>query len=63
MFERDGKRNSNNKNFQFWQQVNHPVELSNPQMLKQKLDYLHENFIRAGIDFEPQHYIYSSAVY
>ncbi len=43
--------------------TNKTYELSNPQMLKQKLDYLHENFIRAGIDFEPQHYIYSSAVY
>ena len=43
--------------------TNKTYELSNPQMFKQKLDYLHENFIRAGIDFEPQHYIYSSAVY
>ncbi|MEO8772568.1 MAG: transposase [Ferruginibacter sp.] len=41
MFERAGKRNSNNKDFQFWQQDNHPIQLSNPGMLKQKLDYLH----------------------
>ena len=62
MFERAGKRNSNNKVFQFWQQDNHPIELSNPGMLKQKMDYLHENPVRAGIVFEPQHYVYSSAV-
>ena len=62
MFERAGKRNSNNENFQCWQQDNHPVELSNPQMLKQKLDYLHDNPVKAGIVFEPQHYVYSSAV-
>ncbi|MEO8771908.1 MAG: hypothetical protein ABI402_17560 [Ferruginibacter sp.] len=62
MFERAGKRNSNNKDFQFWQQDNHPIELSNPAMLKQKLDYLHENPVRAGIVFEPQDYVYSSAV-
>ena len=61
-FERAGKRNSNNKVFQFWQQDNHPIELSNPGMLKQKMDYLHENPVRAGIVFEPQHYVYSSAV-
>ena len=62
MFERAGKRNCNNKDFQFWQQDNHPVELSNPEMLKQKMKYLHENPVRAGIVFEPQHYVYSSAV-
>ena len=62
MFERAGKRNSNNKNFQFWQQDNHPIELINPQMLKQKLDYLHENPVKAGIVFEPQQYVYSSSM-
>jgi len=62
MFERAGKRNSNNKSFQFWQQDNHPIELTNPGILKQKMDYLHENPVRAGIVFKPQHYVYSSAV-
>ncbi len=62
MFERAGKRNSNNKDFQFWQQDNHPIELSNPGMLRQKLDYLHQNPVRAGIVFEPQHYVYISAI-
>ena len=62
MFERAGKRNSNNKDFQFWQQNNHPIELSTPAMLKQKLDYLHENPVRAGIVYEPQDYVYSSAI-
>ena len=27
LFESAGKRNSNNTNFQFWQQENHPEEL------------------------------------
>ena len=29
-------------------------------MLRQRLDYLHENPVRAGIVFEPQQYVYSS---
>jgi putative transposase len=62
MFNRAGKRNSNNANFQFWQQDNHPIELSTPGMLTQKLDYLHENPVRAGIVYEPQHYVYSSGI-
>ncbi len=62
MFKRAGSKNSNNKEFQFWQNDNHPIELNNPFILKQKLDYLHENPVRAGIVFEPQDYVYSSAV-
>ena len=60
MFKRAGKRNSNNKDFQFWQQDNHPIELRTTEMLKQRLDYLHENPVRAGIVYEPQEYVYSS---
>ena len=62
MFERAGKRNSNNTDFQFWQEGYHPVELSTPAMLRQRLNYLHENPVRAGIVFEPQDYVYSSGI-
>src|SRR4051794_36369763 len=47
-FNRAGQRNSNNKNFQFWQQDNHPFELYGNDMLQQKLLYLHDNPVRAG---------------
>ena len=62
MFIRAGKRNSNNKDFQFWQQDNHPIELNTAEMLKQRLDYLHQNPVRAGIVYEPQDYVYSSGI-
>jgi putative transposase len=61
MFEREGKRNSNNKDFQFWQQDNHPIQLSNAFMLKQRMDYLHDNPVRAGIVYNAEDYVYSSA--
>jgi putative transposase len=61
MFKRAGERNSNNKNFQFWQQDNHPIELYGYETLKQKLNYLHDNPVRAGIVYEQWHYKYSSA--
>lgn len=35
-FNRAGQRNSNNKNFQFWQQDNHPFELHSNDMLQQE---------------------------
>lgn len=33
-FKRAGERNSNNMNFEFWQQDNHPFELYGNEMLK-----------------------------
>jgi REP-associated tyrosine transposase len=61
MMERAGKRNSNNGNFQFWQQDNHPIELVNMKMAHQKLDYIHQNPVVAGIVDYPEQYLYSSA--
>ena len=61
MFERAGKRNANNEQYQFWQQNNHPIELSTHQMLTQRLDYLHNNPVESGaVDYPPK-YPYSSA--
>jgi hypothetical protein len=57
-----GKKNINNKIFQLWQHDNHPIELSTPEMVKQKLNYLHFNPVRSGLVTEPQHFKYSSAV-
>lgn len=62
MFKRAGERNSNNKNFQFWQQDNHHIELYGYETLKLKLNYLHEDPIRAGIVDESWNYKYSSAI-
>ncbi|RCH53859.1 transposase [Mucilaginibacter hurinus] len=62
MFKRAGSKNINNDVYQFWQQDNHPIELSTNLMMDQRLDYLHQNPVKAGIVTEAQHYKYSSAV-
>jgi len=62
MFERAGKKNSNNKKYQFWQQHNQPIELSNNEMIDQRLEYLHYNPVEARIVDKPEHYLYSSAI-
>ena len=54
--------NGNNKTFQFWQQDNDPVELYGCETLKQKLSYLQENPVKAGIVYKTWHYKYSSAI-
>ncbi|MGZ6251429.1 MAG: REP-associated tyrosine transposase, partial [Candidatus Chromulinivorax sp.] len=53
--------NSNNINFQLWQQHNNPVELSSKQIAWQKLEYIHQNPVKAGIVEKPEDYLYSSA--
>ncbi|MGF7080545.1 REP-associated tyrosine transposase [Mucilaginibacter sp. UYCu711] len=61
MMERAGKKNSQNVNFQLWQQDNHPIELYDQKILYQKLDYIHNNPAVAGIVERPEDYLYSSA--
>ena len=61
MFERAGKKNSNNKMYQFWQQHSHPIELNTNYLMEQKLEYIHLNPVKAGIVSEAEDYLYSSA--
>jgi putative transposase len=61
MMERVGKRNSQNIEFQLWQQDNHPIELFDLKILHQKFDYIHNNPVAAGIVEKPEEYLYSSA--
>jgi REP element-mobilizing transposase RayT len=62
IFSKHGKLNSNNTNYQFWIQDNHPIELFNNKIIDQKLEYLHNNPVVAGFVNEPEHYLYSSAM-
>jgi hypothetical protein len=62
LFERAGKNNSNNTRYQFWQQHNHPIELSTNEIIEQKLEYIHQNPVEAGIVLRPEDYLYSSAI-
>ena len=61
MMQKAGTNNCNNKDFQLWQQDNHPVLLKNLQMAHQKLNYTHYNPVEAGIVEKPEDYLYSSA--
>lgn len=62
IFSYVGNNNNNNKNYQFWQQDYHPVELNTNEKLAQRLLYLHENPVRSGLVWEAWHYKYSSAI-
>jgi putative transposase len=49
LFEKHGKANKSNYTFQYWQHENHPILLDNLEMYNQRLVYLHENPVRAGL--------------
>ena len=61
MFERAGKQNSNNKDWQFWQQHNKPLEIKNQEMLDKTLNYIHQNPLVAGFVDKEEDWKYSSA--
>ena len=62
MMQRAGVRNLRNKDFQLWQQHNHPVALVTNQMVEQKINYIHNNPVVAGFVARPEDWVYSSAV-
>jgi len=51
-----------NKDFQLWQQYNHPVELSTNEMMDQRLEYIHNNPVEAGFVTAPENWQWSSAM-
>jgi REP element-mobilizing transposase RayT len=61
IFAEQGAANSRNKTYQFWRQDNQPMELYSPSFIFQKLNYMHQNPVEAGIVEKPEHYLYSSA--
>jgi putative transposase len=62
MFENYGRANANNTKYQFWQQDNHPVELSDNKMQDERLNYIHENPVKAGYVYKAEEFVYSSAI-
>jgi REP element-mobilizing transposase RayT len=61
MFERAGKYKAGNEKYQFWQHDNHPIWLKSPEVIEQKLKYIHNNPIEAGFVNKPEDWWYSSA--
>ena len=61
MFGKAGQYNSNNNDWQLWQQHSHPIELSNVDIAKQRLRYLHDNPVTAGFVAQADHWTWSSA--
>lgn len=62
LFEKNGKANKSNFRFQLWKHENHPVLLDVNEILEERINYLHNNPVRAGFVSQPEHWLYSSAI-
>ncbi len=47
--------------YQFWQEGNHPQQIYCPEMMRQKIEYIHNNPVRRGYVDEQTDWRYSSA--
>jgi REP element-mobilizing transposase RayT len=61
IFREAGESNSNNKEYQFWQQHNKPIELATNEMIQRYVNYLHENPVKEGYVELAEDYVYCSA--
>jgi REP element-mobilizing transposase RayT len=48
-------------NYRFWQEGNHVEEIYTQEFLWQKINYIHQNPVRAEFVARPEDYLYSSA--
>jgi len=60
-FEFAGKYDNRIKQYRFWQDKSHPVELSTTEMIDQRIKYIHENPVRTGLVGAAEDYLFSSA--
>jgi len=61
VFRYHAKYNKRAKEMQLWTHQNHAVELSTNDMIDSRVEYIHENPVRAGWVEKAEDYLYSSA--
>jgi putative transposase len=54
-------RHKTDRVFQLWQEGSHPKIMETEAILRQKLEYLHDNPVKRGFVSDPTHWRYSSA--
>ena len=60
-FEYSGKYNPKIKNYKFWQDGNHAIEIFSPSVTWQKINYIHNNPVEEYFVSNAEDYLFSSA--
>ena len=61
IFKYHAKFNKRTTEKQLWTHENHAVEMDTADKLKSRIDYIHQNPVRAAWVEKPEEYLYSSA--
>lgn len=61
LFSFAAKKHKRNEHFQVWKHDNHPELIFSTDFLEQKINYIHNNPVKAGIVGREEDYLYSSA--
>jgi hypothetical protein len=61
LFRHAAGRQNKDGNFQVWTHENHAIEVYGNSFLQSKVEYIHNNPVRAGIVRKAEDYKYSSA--
>lgn len=61
-FSFEARRSGRAKYHKVWQDGNHAVCLVNSEMIRQRINYIHQNPVRQMIVINPEDYLFSSAV-
>ena len=61
IFEDEAEQSKKHKTYKFWQVGNHAIEVFTEKFIWDKINYIHENLVRAGLVKEQWDWIYSSA--
>ena len=61
LFEFSAKQHKRNEKYQLWTHENHAEFGYSEKFMQQKINYIHDNPVRAGIVAKPEDFVYSSA--
>lgn len=61
IFEKAGSDDPKNKTYKVWQNGNHAIELYSQKITWEKINYIHQNPVRAGFVVKAEDWLYSSA--
>jgi REP element-mobilizing transposase RayT len=64
VFSFNASQHKRNEKLQLWTHENHAIYLDplNPELYQTRINYIHQNPVRAGWVLEAEHYLYSSAI-
>ena len=57
------KSTQSDRQFQFWERRSWVAEMNNRSVIEQKLDYIHQNPVKAGLVRNETDYVYSSSCF